>query len=69
VDDISAELHISKKTIYQYFNTKEEIFYYVVSRIARQYMHRMEQDLARIPTAGEKLTQLVHMIFAEAKNG
>jgi AcrR family transcriptional regulator len=67
VDDISAELHISKKTIYQYFSTKEEIFYYVVSRIARQYLRRMERDLARFATYGEKLAQLVRLIFAEAK--
>ena len=36
MDDISNELHVSKKTIYQYFSTKEEIFYYVVSQIAHQ---------------------------------
>ena len=67
VDDISVELHISKKTIYQHFSTKEEIFYYVVSRIARQYLQRMEQDLAHYPAYRKKLTQLVRLIFAEAK--
>ncbi|MGD9101586.1 MAG: TetR/AcrR family transcriptional regulator, partial [Anaerolineae bacterium] len=41
VGDIARELKISKKTIYQHFSTKEEIFYYVVSRIARQYRDRM----------------------------
>ena len=45
VDDIARELKISKKTIYQHFNTKEEIFYYIVSRVARQYMNRMATDL------------------------
>jgi AcrR family transcriptional regulator len=68
VDDISNELHISKKTIYQYFSTKEEIFYYVVNQIARQYLKRMENDLAQSLTYREKLTQLIHMIFSEAKN-
>jgi AcrR family transcriptional regulator len=67
VDDISAELHISKKTIYQHFSTKEEIFYYVVSQIARQYLHSMERNLAKFPTAQKKLSQLVRLIFAEAK--
>jgi AcrR family transcriptional regulator len=67
VDDISTELHISKKTIYQHFNTKEEIFYYVVSRIARQYLRNMERDLEQFPTSTEKLSQLIHMIFIEAK--
>jgi AcrR family transcriptional regulator len=67
VDDISNELHISKKTIYQYFSTKEEIFYYVVSQIARQYLRRMESELAQFPTQRKKLAQLIHMIFSEAK--
>jgi len=67
VDDISNELHISKKTIYQYFSTKEEIFYYVVNQIAHQYLKRMERDLAQYPTNREKLAQLIHMVFGEAK--
>jgi AcrR family transcriptional regulator len=67
VDDISDELHISKKTIYQYFNTKEEIFYYVVSQIARQYLKGMENELTRLPTCREKFAQLIHMVFAEAR--
>ena len=67
VDDISNELHISKKTIYQCFNTKEEIFYYVVSQVARQYLKGMEQELAQFPAAQEKLTQLMHRIFGEAR--
>ena len=67
VDDISDELHISKKTIYQYFSTKEEIFYYVVSQIARQYLKGMETDLKQFPTWREKFAQLIHMIFNEAR--
>jgi len=68
VDDISAELHISKKTIYQYFSTKEEIFYYVIKRIARQYARKMESDLASLLRRGE-LARLVQLIFVEAKPG
>jgi TetR/AcrR family transcriptional regulator, cholesterol catabolism regulator len=67
VDDISTELHISKKTIYQYFSTKEEIFFYVVSQIAHQYLKKMENDLKQFPTNREKLVQLIHMVFGEAK--
>lgn len=67
VDDISAEMHISKKTIYQYFSTKEEIFYYVVSRIARQYLRSMETKVAQYDSYAERLSALVHLIFTEAK--
>jgi len=67
IDDISAELHISKKTIYEHFSTKEEIFYFIVSRIAHQYLRSMEQDLVKFSTYNEKLTRLIHLIFTEAK--
>ena len=67
VDDIARELKISKKTIYQHFSTKEEIFYFVVSKVARQYMNRMAADLEGIPTQREKLEQLVRHIFSESR--
>lgn len=67
VDDIARELKISKKTIYQHFSTKEEIFYYIVSKVAQQYMNRMAANLQELLTAKEKLDQLVRMIFAESR--
>lgn len=67
VNEISTELHISKKTIYQYFSTKEEIFYYVVSRVARFYLRKMKSELTQLPSSGEKLAQLIRLIFAEAR--
>ncbi len=67
VDEVAKELSISKKTIYQHFSSKEEIFYFVVSRIARVYRNRMQQKLNEFPTYREKLAQLIRMIFAEAR--
>ncbi|MBN1370414.1 MAG: TetR/AcrR family transcriptional regulator [Anaerolineaceae bacterium] len=67
VDDISNELHLSKKTIYQNFSTKEEIFYYVVSRVAREYVRGMEREIAGSVTAAGKLAALVRLIFSESK--
>ena len=67
VDDVARELKISKKTIYQHFSSKEEIFYYIVSRIARQYRNRMEKELEVYPTYQGKIEQLVRMIFAESR--
>lgn len=67
VDAIAHELKISKKTIYQHFNTKEEIFYYLVSRVARQYSKRMAADIESLPTCQEKLARLVRLIFAETR--
>jgi AcrR family transcriptional regulator len=67
VDDVARALQISKKTIYQHFSSKEEIFYYIVSRVARQYRAKMERELAAYPTHREKLEHLIRMIFAESR--
>jgi AcrR family transcriptional regulator len=67
VDEVARELKISKKTVYQHFNTKEEIFYYLVSRVAQQYRNRMAHELEDYPTYREKITQLIRMIFAESR--
>ena len=55
VDEVAKELHISKKTIYQNFSTKEEVFYYVVSRVARQYRVSMEKDIEAYSSYQKKL--------------
>jgi AcrR family transcriptional regulator len=66
VDDVARELAISKKTIYQLFSTKEEIFYHVVRGVADRYVRKME---AKLPAggAGEKISALVSMIFTETR--
>jgi AcrR family transcriptional regulator len=67
MDEIARELRISKKTIYQHFSTKEQVFYYVVSRIAAQYRARMEQELEEFPTYRGKFEQLIRLIFKESR--
>jgi AcrR family transcriptional regulator len=67
LDQVAHELKISKKTIYQYFDTKEKIFYYVVHRIARDYCRKMELALEKFPSVREKLSRLLRMIFSESK--
>lgn len=67
VDEVAGALQISKKTIYQHFSSKEEIFYYVVFRIAGQYRKKMERKLEQSPTHTDKLAELIHLIFVEAR--
>ncbi len=67
VDDIAQELQISKKTIYQFFNKKEEIFYFVMQRVAGQYVKSMEKKLDQDNTASGKMEKLVLLIFSETK--
>ncbi|MBU0529714.1 TetR/AcrR family transcriptional regulator [bacterium] len=67
VDDIAKELNISKKTIYHYFSSKEKIFYYIISKIARQFRNNMDKNLEQFSTCQEKIKQLILMIFSETR--
>ena len=48
MDDIAAELSMSKKTIYRVFRDKETMFYqmvdYCLTRKAEQHVHRLLQS-------------------------
>lgn len=67
VDEIARELKISKKTIYKFFNTKEKIYYYIISKVAKQLCKKMEKDLTKLKTEEEKVDQLITIIFTETK--
>ena len=67
VDDIAAELQISKKTIYKYFNSKEKIFYFIISRVAKGLSKKTEKKLAGFSTYEEKIVQLINQIFEETR--
>jgi AcrR family transcriptional regulator len=68
VDNISNELKISKKTIYKFFDTKEKIFYYIISKVADDYCRKMEKDVQKqsFENNTEKISYLVSQIFTEA---
>jgi len=54
VDDIARDL-------------KEEIFYFVVSRVARRYVTSMKHKLEDCASIREKIDRLIRMIFAETR--
>ena len=67
VDEVAQELQISKKTIYQHFSSKEEIFQYVIQRNSEALL---EEILAKIPQdvdEGKKLELLIRMIHRLAR--
>ncbi|NMB58941.1 MAG: TetR/AcrR family transcriptional regulator [Chloroflexi bacterium] len=66
VDEVAGELHISKKTIYEYFDSKEDIFRFIIQREADRSSAAMEEKLRSGKTASEKIAALVHMIFSMA---
>ncbi|MEW5873050.1 MAG: TetR/AcrR family transcriptional regulator [Chloroflexota bacterium] len=67
VDDVARDLQISKKTIYAHFNTKEEVWYYVVYQVALQFRNRMQADLASQPGYAAKISALIEQIFAQTR--
>ncbi len=66
VDDVAAEMHISKKTIYEYFESKEAVFAYIIQREANQAGNAMSRRLEGLTTATERMQMLIHMIFDNA---
>lgn len=67
VDDVAQELKISKKTIYQFFNTKEEIYYWILKKVAKQYCQKFEKQMASFDTNHDKLDFLIRVIFSESR--
>jgi AcrR family transcriptional regulator len=67
VDDVAKELKMSKKTIYKHFSTKEKIFYYIVSQVAKTFSRQMANKIKSYKTSSEKISALVNLIFIETK--
>lgn len=67
VEEVAAELGISKRTVYQHFGSKREIYAYVVSRVAAEQRADLERAIASQPGPRERLETLLRMIFAASR--
>lgn len=63
VDDVAKELKISKKTIYKHFSSKEKIFYFIVSRIAKNYCVSMKNKLNLQSSFQIQFDTLIKQVF------
>lgn len=63
MDEIAADVGLSKAALYYYFKTKEEIFKEVVVREFEQYSTEMKKAVAEKSTASEKLLAFVQLRF------
>ncbi|HBV86286.1 TetR/AcrR family transcriptional regulator [Desulfosporosinus sp.] len=59
LDDITGELSMSKKTIYKYFTSKNELISEIVQRAAEIEKQRVLQEVDRCPTWFEKLNAIL----------
>jgi TetR/AcrR family transcriptional regulator len=57
MDEIAADVGMSKAALYYYFKTKEDIFREVIAREQAQFIDGAEKIIARDTAASEKLRQ------------
>jgi AcrR family transcriptional regulator len=55
MDDIAADLGMSKAALYYYFSTKEDIFRQVIGREQREFIHLVEESNGTKTAARDKL--------------
>ena len=55
MDDVSREAGITKRTLYKYFNSKEDLFYAVALRISRQFSSSFLEEQKKGNNALEKI--------------
>lgn len=64
VEDVAAELGISKRTVYQHFSSKRDIYAYVVDRIADAERERLEEAIAGARSNRSKTERFLHTVVA-----
>jgi TetR/AcrR family transcriptional regulator len=63
MDEIAADVGLSKAAIYYYFKTKEEIFKEVIIREIEQFTGEMKEKINARRTAAEKLSTFIQTRF------
>ncbi|MHB0981365.1 MAG: TetR/AcrR family transcriptional regulator [Thermoleophilia bacterium] len=66
VDDVARELHISKQTIYEHFQTKQDLYRSSVELWAREQRAHVEALLTETTALG-RIAQVVEIAFADAR--
>lgn len=67
LDDVSREMHISKKTIYVYFDGKGDIYSYVVARQAAREKMRLAASVATLPSCAARVEAVVSFVISSAR--
>jgi AcrR family transcriptional regulator len=67
LDEVAADMHISKKTIYVHFENKRDIYAYLVEGQARQERLKMKAAVASQPSFAAKLEMLMRLVMGSAR--
>ncbi len=62
MDEIAAEMHISKKTIYRNFSSKEELVIEVAKRVLHQNAFMIEKEVKSECNPVEKLCRIIEIV-------
>lgn len=68
MDDVAHQMGISKRTIYELYEKKEDLLYEVVENHFRMREERMKMVVARCTNVMEILLEVYHMKVADFKN-
>jgi len=67
VDEIARELKISKKTIYVHFDSKRDIYAYVVARQAKHDKARLVASVATLATYAARVEAVVRYVLESGR--
>ncbi|MGI5860456.1 MAG: TetR/AcrR family transcriptional regulator [Myxococcales bacterium] len=67
VDEIASKLGISKKTLYQHFETKQDVYAYVFERIGEKSRAQLAASVAGEGSCRDKVLKLLRMILVQAR--
>ncbi len=68
VEDVARSLRISKKTIYEFFGSKDNLYRYAVELWATEQRRRVESMLTETTALG-RIAQVTSIAFADARRG
>ncbi|TYR80470.1 TetR/AcrR family transcriptional regulator [Priestia megaterium] len=65
MDDVAKEAEFSKRTVYVYFNSKEQIYFEIMLRGYKLLIHSLEKDLSNQQDihALERIKQIGHTLY------
>lgn len=67
MDDVAREMKISKKTIYVHFESKREIYAYIVERRAAKEKRHLAASVAALPTFAARLEAVMRFTLDSAR--
>ncbi len=67
LDDVARTMHISKKTIYVHFDSKRELYGYLVGRQALEQKAALRANVAALPSSRARLEALLRFVIGQAR--